>query len=529
MKRKSLIRTLAVAFFVGFAAIVALAQPQEGSLVNSATPAAGQSTTLLPDGNLLLVGGFGPDGRPLADVVVFDVQRNEPRSHAILSFPRSWHTATVLPDGTVLILGGIGADSLVVAEAEIFDPASSSVQTLASRAPLPRVFHSATLLTDGRVLIAGGVGPDGNLTGTAELWDPRQKTSSTVTLPPGRLGRNQRATLLADGRVLLSDGKNEMGKPLPSDMVFDPQSQTFSSVPSGQLAPSASATATQTTVFSPQDAASDVPVTVLPSMRFSRPLQIQSVNDQTVALSGPFGIVDARVIGAEGGMLAFINPNAPLLPGTTYTLRVSGAMDTANAGVAFAQFTFTTAGEAAPDDLWVPTADWMIHGSTSRWQSLPPLQAPPGVVALAGQVLKLDGTPLARVTLQIAGRTAERPRAPRWTTRSAQMRRARSMTGASGGTTIRGTLASTRRSSSRCSAVVASAMACSRSSTTRSAAATGPSRRKRSMEASGMTDPNVMPQLSRVVTRSSGSCATSACGRAGSTRPRSCAGVYGPY
>src|SRR3954453_1126379 len=108
MKRKSLIRTLAVAFFLSFAAIAAVAQPQEGLLVNGATPAAGQSATLLPDGNLLLVGGFGLDGRPLAGGVVFDVQRNEPRSHAVLSFPRSWHTATVLPDRTVLIFGGVG-------------------------------------------------------------------------------------------------------------------------------------------------------------------------------------------------------------------------------------------------------------------------------------------------------------------------------------------------------------------------------------------------------------------------------------
>ncbi len=134
---------------------------------------------------------------------------------------------------------------------------------------------------------------------------------------------------------------------------------------------------------------------------------MQSINEQTVVLSGPFGIVDARVVGAEGGMLAFITPNTPLLPGTTYTLRLSGAVDAANAGVAFTQFTFTTAGEAPQSDLWVPTADWMIHGGTSRWQSLPPLQAPPGVVALAGQVLKLDGTPLARVTLQIGGSKAE--------------------------------------------------------------------------------------------------------------------------
>ena len=407
MKSKSPIRILAVAFFLGFAAIVAPAQPQESPLVNGAAPAAGQTATLLPDGNLLLVGGSGPDGRPSGDVVVFDVQRNEQRWQVKLKFPRRWHTVTVLPDGTVLILGGIGGDGLAVREAEIFDPAAGSLQMLGSGAPLPRVFHSATLLTDGQVLIAGGAGPDGNLVGTAELWDPRQKTSTNVTLPRAELRRNHRAALLADGRVLLSGGKDETSKLLPSDAVFDPHSQTFSSVPSGRLAPMANAGATQTTAFSPEDGALDVPVTALLSMRFSRPVQMQSINVQTVMLSGPFGIVDARVVGAEGGMLAFVTPNAPLLPGTTYTLRLSGAIDTANAGVAFAQFTFTTIGEAAQNDLWVPTADWMIHGGTSRWQSLPPLQAPRGVVALAGQVLKVDGTPLARVTLQIGGSKAE--------------------------------------------------------------------------------------------------------------------------
>ncbi|HEX3091820.1 MAG TPA: kelch repeat-containing protein, partial [Candidatus Angelobacter sp.] len=407
MKRKSLIRILAVAFFLGFTTIVALAQPQQSSLVNGAASPAGQTATLLPEGNILLVGGSGPDGRPLADVVIFDVQRNEQRSQTTLNFPRSWHTATVLPDGTVLILGGIGADGLVVAEAEIFDPASGSLQILGSGAPLPRVFHSATLLTDGRVLIAGGAGPDGSLAGTAELWDPRQKTSSNVALPQGGLRRNHRATLLVDGRVLLSGGKCDTGKLPPSDAVFDPQSQVFSSVPSGRLAPPANGSAGQTTVFSPEDGAVDVPLTALLSMRFSRPVQMQSVSVQTVVLSGPFGIVDARVVSAEGGMLGFVTPNAPLLPGTTYTLRLSGVVDAANAGVAFTQFTFTTAGEAPQSDLWVPTADWMIHGATSRWQSLTPLQAPPGVVALAGQVLKLDGTPLARVTLQIGGSKAE--------------------------------------------------------------------------------------------------------------------------
>ncbi|MGH7391689.1 MAG: RHS repeat-associated core domain-containing protein, partial [Candidatus Rokuibacteriota bacterium] len=42
----------------------------------------------------------------------------------------------------------------------------------------------------------------------------------------------------------------------------------------------------------------------------------------------------------------------------------------------------------------------------SRWRELAPLQAPPGVTALAGQVLRLNGRPLADVTLRIGARSA---------------------------------------------------------------------------------------------------------------------------
>ena len=62
---------------------------------------------------------------------------------------------------------------------------------------------------------------------------------------------------------------------------------------------------------------------------------------------------------------------------------------------------------AVPDqEAWTPdAADWRSHRPDSPWQSLKPLQAPPGVTALAGQVLRLDGRPLAKVTLAMEGRT----------------------------------------------------------------------------------------------------------------------------
>jgi RHS repeat-associated protein len=408
MNRKSLVCIL-VGLYLGLTALMTFAQTQKSHspALPTMPSTVGQTVTLLPDGNLLLVGGADQDGRPVADVVLFDTRTHEQRPMAALNFPRNWHTSTVLPDGTVLVLGGIGTDGQVVKESEIFDPRAATVQTLASAAPLPRAFHSATLLTDGQLLIVGGAGSDGSLLRTAELWDPRQKTSTTVSLPSDAMRRNHTAALQADGRVIFSGGKNEAGALSSADEFFDPQSQVFSLAPSGQLSSPANKGITEITATLPEDGSANVAWDALITMRFSSPVQMQSINDQTLVLSGPFGIVDARIVAAENGMLAFITPNSPLLPDTTYTIRFSGVLDTHNAWAAFREFKFTTAGDTTPSDLWVPSADWMTHGATTKWQSLSPLRAAPGVIALSGQVLKLDGTPLPHVTLQIGAHKSE--------------------------------------------------------------------------------------------------------------------------
>lgn len=367
----------------------------------------GASTTLLPNGMLLVVGGQAGDGK-IADTALL----KDPRSGALTSLPatlnfaRAWHTASVLPDGTVLILGGVGSDGRVVNQAEVFDPQSGSFRPLATTGPGPRVFHSATLLTDGQLLVAGGVGAGGQLSQTLELWDPRRGISSVLKAQLTMPRRNHRATLLANGAVLLSGGNDSAGANLSSGDIFDPQSQAVTPVnnPEALLSPNANLPETRST--SPEDGATGVPVDALISMRFSRPLLIQSIDSQSVTLKGPMGSVDAKVVGAEAGMLAFITPNSPLLPGTTYTVTFSGGADPNGPSAAFTQFAFTTAGNAPQDDMWIPTSDWMTHRPNSKWQELPALKAPPGVTALAGQVLKLDGNPLEHVTLVIGGQRA---------------------------------------------------------------------------------------------------------------------------
>src|SRR5687767_5879890 len=84
---------------------------------------------------------------------------------------RSGHTATLLPDGRVLIAGGWSESSAPRDSAELYDPQSGTFAS-AGRLHAPRSVHSATLLADGRVLIAGGYGPGAVAQSSTELFDP---------------------------------------------------------------------------------------------------------------------------------------------------------------------------------------------------------------------------------------------------------------------------------------------------------------------------------------------------------------------
>src|SRR5437763_8092310 len=78
----------------------------------------GQTSTVLPDGEVLLLGGQGMEG-PVATSGVEDPRTGgATQVHVPMLRSRAWHTATLLPDGTVLIFGGVGADGHLVKNAE---------------------------------------------------------------------------------------------------------------------------------------------------------------------------------------------------------------------------------------------------------------------------------------------------------------------------------------------------------------------------------------------------------------------------
>src|SRR6266853_1694721 len=92
-----------------------------------------------------------------------------------LATAREHHTATLLPNGKVLVVGGYGRGIFGVwASAELYDPVSGTWTATGSLA-IGRAYHTATLLPDGKVLVVGGVDRNSVLA-SAELYDPASGT-----------------------------------------------------------------------------------------------------------------------------------------------------------------------------------------------------------------------------------------------------------------------------------------------------------------------------------------------------------------
>ena len=126
-----------------------------------------------------------------------------------LNIPRWGHTATLLPNGKVLVVGGYGGNRPLNGpelSAELYDPVTGS-WSVTGGLGMPRSGHTPTLLPNGKVLVAGGadsLGSDPSLN-SAELYDPNTgQWSPTGNLNTGRRGHT--ATLLQDGKVLVAGG-----------------------------------------------------------------------------------------------------------------------------------------------------------------------------------------------------------------------------------------------------------------------------------------------------------------------------------
>jgi len=161
-----------------YLAIADLYDPSTGTFSSTSsmiTPRAGgeplTGTTLL-NGKVLFAAGVGSGGSPLASAELYDPNTGTFSATGSMTYARGNETETMLPNGEVLVAGG----TFSVKVAEVYDP---TARTFSVTGPMvtPRTSHTATLLSNGQVLIAGG-GDGVGYIASAELY-------STSTGPLG--------------------------------------------------------------------------------------------------------------------------------------------------------------------------------------------------------------------------------------------------------------------------------------------------------------------------------------------------------
>lgn len=200
------------------------------SVAEMATPRTGGEAIALPDGRVLVAGGWTGE-LVTASAEIYDSAAGRWSSAGEMRDARMSHMVVALPDGRVLVIGGETRPRRSLASAEVFDPATARFATTGSMRT-PRAYPAAVGLSDGRVLVTGGHRARDEVVRSAEIFDPatgKFRIAGNMAVPRHK----HAAVLLQDGRVLIVGGSDERdgrGR-LASTEIYDPETGEFSQGP----------------------------------------------------------------------------------------------------------------------------------------------------------------------------------------------------------------------------------------------------------------------------------------------------------
>jgi hypothetical protein len=196
--------------------------------VDVVAPARERQLPVLPDGTLLLCGGWNGSAA-LTSSYRYDGEIDVWTPVAPLSIGREAYSATPLLDGRVLVIGGYTGSGMT-ATAALFDPATSTWSPAASRAAAT-CRQPALRLTDGKVLVIGGaLDLTQNPAANVEVYDPATD-SWTAKAPMISPRTDCTAVFLADGRVLCAGGYLPGGARVATADIYDPVADAWTALP----------------------------------------------------------------------------------------------------------------------------------------------------------------------------------------------------------------------------------------------------------------------------------------------------------
>ncbi|MEO8072186.1 MAG: kelch repeat-containing protein, partial [Acidobacteriota bacterium] len=186
----------------------------------------GHTATLLPNGKILIVGGWSNGDAPESSAEIYNPNTETFTPIGDAHNRLSGHIATLLDNGKVLIAGGSdGKHGLN--DAELFDSKTEKFSTI-EKMQTARIGAAATKLADGQILLTGGAANRGEILSSAEIYNPAtNKFTTTDSMNVVRYKHD--SVLLADGRVLVfggSDNRDWNGQHKTAE-IFDPKTNKF--------------------------------------------------------------------------------------------------------------------------------------------------------------------------------------------------------------------------------------------------------------------------------------------------------------